>query len=133
MYVFENLKIFEDAVKIAGAIEFASGSFPPSTEHFSDRLNRLAATICSHIAEAHGHWKDAERREFFWKAREATQECSGLIDVAARQGLVTEPLKLFVHAQLHELQRNIQEVMRATAAQEGLAPQLTGPHGLTVV
>lgn len=132
MYVFENLKIYQDAVKAAAAIEFAASGFPPSTEYFSDRLNRVAASIPSAIAEAHGHWKDEERREFFWKAREATQECSGLLDVAVRQGLLDERQRLYVRGCLDSVQRMIQEVLRTTEKAVA-AQQLVGPHGLTVV
>lgn len=134
MYVFENLDIYKNAVKLAAIVEYAAESFPASTEYFGDRLLKQVMTIPSHIAEAHGHWKDEERREFYWKAREATQECSGLTDIAARQGLIDDHLKQVIHLRLDGLQRMIQDVIRKTEKKtEPPPPQLIGPNGLKVV
>jgi four helix bundle protein len=133
MYIFEKLDIYTNAVKVSAVVEFAAAGFPLSTDYFRDRLNRLASSIPSFIAEAHGHWKEEERREFFWKAREAAQECAGLIDVAARQGLVDERVKLYVRSRLDSMQTLIQDALRSKEKKIETPQTIKGSHGLTVV
>jgi four helix bundle protein len=134
MYVFETLDIYNKAVGFASVVELAGESFPASTDYFTDRLNRAAIAIRFNVAEAHGHWKDQERIGFFWKAREATNECSGLLDIAARQGLIGEGLKLSFRKRLDSLQKLILEAIRAAEKKDSeTPPEVARPFGLRVV
>ncbi len=133
MYVFEDLNLYSTAAGFAAVVELAAESFPRSTNYFTDRLNKAAASISTHVAEAHGHWKDEERRDFYWKAREATQECSGLLDVAARQGLISEGLKISFRTKLDNLHKLILDAIRNAEKKNETVPELAGPIGLKVL
>jgi four helix bundle protein len=133
MYIFENLDLYKKAIGFAAVVEFATESFPPSTDYFTDRLNKSATSIPYHVAEAHGHWKDEERRGFFWKAREATQECSGLLDIAARQGLISEGIKISFRNKLDQLQNHILDAIRLAGKKDETPPEMAGPFGLRIV
>lgn len=136
MYVFENLDIYNKAVGLAANIELTGESFPASTDYFTDRLNRAAIAIRMNVAEAHGHFKDEQRIQYYWKAREATHECSGLLDIAARQGLISEGLKLAFRTRLDSLQKLILEAIRKAEKKDSDGvppPEMAGPFGLRVV
>ncbi len=135
MYVFADLNIYSKALKFAAVVELAAESFPPSTHYFTDRLNKSAESIPTNIAEAHGRWQDDQCGDFYWKAREATQECSGLLDIAARQGLISEGLKLSLRSKLDVLHKLILEAVRKVdkgEKKEESTPELAGPIGLKV-
>ena len=134
MYVFENLNIYNQALRLAAGVELVAESFPPSTNYFTDRLNKAAGSISAHVAEAHGHWKEEECRDFFWKAREGTQECAGLLDIAARQGLISEGLKISFRLKLDNLHKLILDAIRnAEKKTEKSVPELAETIGLKVL
>jgi len=133
MYVFENLNLYNTSIAFAVTLENAADGFPPSIDYFADRLKQAARTIPAQIAEAHGHWKEEERREFFWKAREATQECAGLIEIAVRQNLINEKFRINVRLKLDTLQKMVQEALRSTEKKSEAVSAVAGPFDLKIL
>jgi len=113
MYLFESLDTYNRAVRFAAMVEMTSRDFPPSTYYFVNRLNRFAESIFDQIAQAHSTWKEEDRKNYFWRARASIQECFGLIEIASRQGFISQKLRDLYRYELDELNKEIQDLIRA--------------------
>jgi four helix bundle protein len=130
MYLFENLDVYKRAVKFATLVESTTRQFPTSTLYFRDRINMVANEIHQNLADAHSHWKDAEKKDFLWSARSSIEECSGLIEIAAKRGILDFQSRDTFRVNLHDLGKMVQTLIRGTEsdAPENQIEQLT-PHG----
>ncbi len=129
MYLFENLDIYNKAVGIAAVVEMATQDFPKSTDHFGRRINHSAFLIHRYVAEGHSRFKEEERKDFFWRARTAIQECSGLLEIAANQGLIDLTNRIAFRIKLDTLSTLIQGLIRGSEAEDnqGLSNQYAAP------
>ena len=95
-FAFEKLLVYQKAIDFANAVCTATREFPRGYYFLVDQLNRAALSIAANLAEGNGRFTKADRRNFFGIARGSVQECVPLLELAARQGLLTPER----HAQL---------------------------------
>ena len=127
MYLFENLDIYNEAVSVAAVIEAVTRNFPKATHYFGRRINLSANSIYKNLAEGHGRFREEERKEFFWRARESIQECSGLLEIAANRGLLNWRNKILFRVRLDLLSTLIQGLIRGSEDNQGLSNQYAAP------
>ena len=104
-FAFEKLLVYQKAIDFANAVCTATREFPRGYYFLVDQLNRAALSIAANIAEGNGRFTKADRRNIFGIARGSVQECVPLLELAARQGLLTAER----HAQLKS---NLEEIAR---------------------
>jgi four helix bundle protein len=88
-FAFEKLLVYQNAIDFANAVCTATRDFPRGYYFLVDQLNRAALSIAANIAEGNGRFTKADRRNFFGIARGSVQECMPLLELAARQTLLT--------------------------------------------
>jgi len=104
-FAFEKLLVYQKAVAFADAVCTQTRGFPRGYFFLADQLNRAALSIAANIAEGNGRFTKADRRNFFGIARGSVQECVPLLELAARQKLLT--------GERHEqLKANVEEIAR---------------------
>ncbi len=104
-FAFEKLLVYQKAIDFANAICTATREFPRGYYFLVDQLNRAPLSIAANIAEGNGRFSKADRRNFFGIARGSVQECVPLLELAARQALLTPERHAQLKSHLEEIAR----------------------------
>lgn len=112
MYLFENLDVYKLSVQFAALIEAQTKTFPKATTFLVDKMSMASNAIHQNLADAHSHWKSEQKKDFYWNARTAIQECSGLIEIASKRGLIGLEIRDQFRVQLNDLERMVQALIR---------------------
>ena len=104
-FAFEKLTVYQKAIAFANEVCTATRGFPRGYYFLVDQLNRAALSIAANIAEGNGRFTKADRRNFFGIARGSVQECVPLLELAARQTLLTPERHQRLKSGLEEIAR----------------------------
>ncbi len=88
--MFENLDVYQKSIDLADKLLVSTAQFPRGFYFLSDQLNRACVSIATNLAEGNGRFIKADRKNFFTIARGSAQECIPLIELAPRQGLISD-------------------------------------------
>lgn len=91
MFLFEKLRIYQQALAFAEQVSTLTGSFARRNWYLADQLNRASLSIALNIAEGNGRRTEADRRNFFILTRGSAHECVPLLELCRRKGLITDP------------------------------------------
>ena len=117
-FAFEKLIVDQKSVTFADAACSLTKDFPRGYFFLADQLNRAALSIAANIAEGNGRFTKPDRKHFFGIARGSVQECVPLLDVAARQGLITPDRHDELKANLEEIAKMISGLINGLSKRE---------------
>jgi four helix bundle protein len=106
-FAFEKLIVYQKAIVFADACCSLTKDFPRGYFFLADQLNRAALSIAANIAEGNGRFTKPDRKNFFGICRGSVQECVPLLELAARQGLLTADHHEKLKADLEEIAKMI--------------------------
>jgi len=90
---FEDLDAFQKAVDLSVAVYRTTESFPDAERYgLTKQLRRASISVVSNIGEGQGRLTDGEWRQFLGHARGSLYEIQAQLIVAARLGLIDEPV-----------------------------------------
>ena len=104
-FAFEKLQVYQKAVTFADAVCTLTRNLPRGYFFLADQLNRAALSVAANIAEGNGRFTKADRRNFFGIARGSVQECVPLLELTARQKLMSSERHEQLKADLEEIGR----------------------------
>jgi four helix bundle protein len=117
-FMFEKLEVYRKAVDLADEIAAMTEDFPREYFFPADQFNRAALSIAANIAEGNGRFTKADRKNLFGIARGSVQECVPLLEVAARQRLVTSDRHQQFKADLEEIARMLSGLIKGLEKQD---------------
>ena len=106
-FMFENLDVYQKAVDFVDGACALTESFPRGCYFLSDQLNRAALSVATNLAEGHGRFTKADRKNFFGIARGSAQECVPLLELARRRGLLDETRHALMRQELETIGKMI--------------------------
>jgi four helix bundle protein len=68
-FVFEKLNVYQKAIAFADEVCTLTKGFARGHFFLADQLNRAALSVAANIAEGHGRFTKADRRQFLGIAR----------------------------------------------------------------
>jgi four helix bundle protein len=89
-FLFENLKVYQESLRLATQIREATNYAPKGTADTVDQLRRASASIPANLAEGCGRWHLNDRKQFFWIARGSANECVPQLKLAWEQKIITQ-------------------------------------------
>ncbi|MFN0118633.1 MAG: four helix bundle protein [Elusimicrobiota bacterium] len=90
-FAFENLDVYQRALKLNGSIEGLCRSLKGVVAYpYLDQLTRAVLSIPLNIAEGNGRWHVKEKRQFFWIARGSTFEIVPIFQIFYQKGYITQ-------------------------------------------
>jgi four helix bundle protein len=111
-FAFEKLFVYQKAVEFADNVCTLTRGFPRGYFFLADQLNRAALSVAANIAEGNGRFTKADRRNFFGIARGSVQECVPLLELAARQRLLSAEGHVQLKANLEEIARMLSGLIK---------------------
>jgi four helix bundle protein len=117
-FAFEKLLVYQKAVTFADSVCTLTRGFPRGYFFLADQLNRAALSIAANIAEGNGRFTKPDRRNFFGIARGSVQECVPLLELAARQRLLSAEGHCQLKADLEEIARMLSGLIRGLEHRE---------------
>jgi four helix bundle protein len=110
---FRDLRVWQEARKLASGIYKVSSSFPKHEQYaLTSQMTRAAVSVCSNIAEGFGRRSVKEKSQFYSMANGSLTELECQLTIANDIGYISEPiLRRFdkqcdkVHKQLVGLQK----------------------------
>ena len=118
-FAIEKLLVYQKAIDFANAVCTAMREFPRGYYFLVDQLNRAALSIAANIAEGNGRFTKADRRNFFGIARGSVQECVPLLELAARQELLTPERHSQLKSNLEEIARMLSGLINGLEKRSG--------------
>jgi four helix bundle protein len=111
-FAFEKLLVYQKAINFADAICSITRELPRGYFFLGDQLSRASLSIATNIAEGNGRFTRPDRRNFFGIARGSVQECVPLLELAARQNLVSKERYLQFMEDLEEISRMLSGLIK---------------------
>ncbi len=104
-FAFEKLIVYQKSINFANEIVTLTRDFPRGFFFLSDQLSRASLSIAANIAEGNGRFTKADRKNFFGISRGSVQDCVPLLELAARQKLMTPETHTQLKANLEKFAR----------------------------
>jgi four helix bundle protein len=111
-FLFEKLDVYRRALDLADVVARRAADFPRGHRVLADQLTRAALSIAANIAEGNGRFAPGDRGQFFGIARGSAHECIPLLELARRRSLVSNADHAALHAELDEICRMINGLIR---------------------
>ena len=106
MHNFQELKIWQKAINVAGQIYILSSGFPSEEKYgLTSQIRRRAVSIPSNIAEGAGRNTDGEFKNFLGIANGSTNELCTQLIISERLKLVSEEIIKPIINDLMEIQK----------------------------
>jgi len=112
MFELNNIELYNKALGINQSLEKVAKDLPRNTYFLANLLKKAAGAIPAEIAEANTQERSDERKNYFWAAWNAIQDCSGWIEIAARQGYIPEEKRNYFRVSLNDLSHMLQDLIR---------------------
>ena len=88
---FEELRVWQEARKLAGEVYRATEVFPAKEQYgVTSQLRRAAVSVMSNIAEGHGRYSRPEFVRFLHVSKGSLMEVRSLITLCKDLGFLTE-------------------------------------------
>jgi four helix bundle protein len=118
MFELNNIELYNKALGLNESLEKVAMDLPRNTYFLANLLKKSAGAIPLDIAEASTQESLDERKNSFWAACNAIRECSGWIEVAARQGYIDESKRNAFRVSLDDLSGMLQDLIRNSKVPE---------------
>ena len=114
MFAFENLDVYQRAVKFVGKIERLTGSLRSQIAYaVIDQLTRAALSVPLNIAEGNGRWHQNDKKKFFWIARGSLFEIVPILQVIKEKGACTTATNEELYGDLVIMAKMITNLIKA--------------------
>lgn len=112
MFNFEKLEVYQESLILSDEIYKMTKKFPQKEVFgLTSQLRRAAISIPVNIAEGSSRYKK-EFRHFLVIARGSCYECVALIDIARRQGYITDVKSSILYDKLTLLSKRINSLRK---------------------
>jgi four helix bundle protein len=111
-FSFEKLLVYQKAVNFVDQVCERTEKFGRGYGFLALQLNRAALSISANIADGHGRFTKADRRNFFGIARGSVQECVPLLELPRRPQLISGDEHTGLKARLEEIARMLSGLIK---------------------
>lgn len=116
MFKFEDLNVYQDALRLSSDIYKITAGWPKQeTYGLSDQLRRAAVSIALNIAEGSGR-KTNDFRHFLDMARGSCYECVATTTIAKNQGYVSDHQHELLYKKLESLSKMISALKKSLSS-----------------